>query len=407
MAKPSIIYLCSEFPGISHTFVLREIEALEADGFRIATASVNKPQHLDKFSPAERKLAETTLVFKQTSRPKITRCVAALFFLHPAKALRMARAAWRFGFRGGVKNPKKALGYFLEAALLVRFARRQGIDHVHVHFANPAATVALIASRFGTLHYSLSVHGPDVFHDVTPNLLAEKAREATFVRCISFFSKSQLCRLLPYADWGKITIVRCGIRPEAFPARPAPDHTVKQLLCVGRLTRNKGQHVLMEACALLRDRNRLFHLTMAGDGEDRPSLEQLVHRLGLVHHVTFTGALGQDAVKALYRETDLFVLPSFAEGVPVVLMEAMAMEIPVISTRIAGIPELITSETDGLLVPPADARLLTEAILRLLDDPTLARRLGEQGRKKVLAQYHLDDNCRRLVSLFNSAGKNT
>lgn len=288
----------------------------------------------------------------------------------------------------------------MEAVLLVDMARKQNVRHVHVHFANPAATVALIASRSGAFQYSISIHGPDVFYNIETTLLTEKIAAASFVRCISHYCKSQLCRLIPFADWSKLGIVRCGINPEVFRPRPVPNNKIPQLLCVGRLTRNKGQHILVDACARLKKAAIPFHLTFVGDGEDRESLQRQVSISGLEKEITFTGALGQDQVRAMYTTADIFILPSFAEGVPVVLMEAMAMEIPVISTRITGIPELIDSGKDGILVTPGNPEELFKKIKFLMEESLLRSRLGKQAREKVMADYDLAANCKALVNLF-------
>jgi colanic acid/amylovoran biosynthesis glycosyltransferase len=405
--KPKLIYFCSEFPGISHTFIFREIEMLIENGFEILTASVNLPHHLEKMSGREQTLSAQTVYLKKAPFSEIARAIFVGFFRSPLKMVAMAHGAVTLTLIKGPKSLKKALGYFIEAVLLVNAAQKQKVRHVHVHFANPAATVALIASRSGAFQYSLSIHGPDVFYNTETNLLTEKVVEATFVRCISHYCRSQLCRLIPFEDWPKLTIVRCGVDPGVFTPRPVPGNKIPQLLCVGRLTRNKGQHILIEACTRLKDSATPFHVTFVGDGEDRASLERQVSISGLEKEVTFTGAMGQDGVKAIYRTADLFILPSFAEGVPVVLMEAMAMEIPVISTCINGIPELIDSGDNGILVSPGDAEALFLKIKLLIEEPLLRARMGQQARRKVEEAYNLSTNCNQLVSLFEQVLENT
>lgn len=395
-----LIYLCSELPGISHTFVLREIETLRQSDFEISTVSVNPPRHLHRMTPPEKQLAAETLYLKKTSFKKLLQVLFTMGMTSPGKMMRMAQAALSFYMLKGQKNIKTNLGYFLEAVILVDMALRRKTRHIHVHFANPAATVALIASQSGAVEYSLSIHGPDVFYDVGANLLREKVSGAIFVRCISHYCRSQLCRLTRYHEWSKLSIVRCGIDLDVFSPRPFPSNSPPNLLCVGRLTANKGQHVLIEACALLKKNGVAFHLTFVGDGEDRDSLEDQVKSLDLSENITFTGAMGQDRVKELYASADIFILPSFAEGVPVVLMEAMAMEIPVISTCITGIPELIESGDDGILTVPGDSMALFEKTKLLLQQPQLRIRLGRQARKKIAADYHLENNCRALSAVF-------
>ncbi len=398
--KPKLIYFCSEFPGISHTFIFREIEMLKKSGFEILTASVNLPHHLEKMSDREKTLADQTVYLKKTPSGEIARILFLCFLISPLKMFGMVRAAMALTLKKGPKSFKKAFGYLIEAVLLVNMAQEQKAGHVHAHFANPAATVALIASRSDKIQYSISIHGPDVFYDIETNLLKEKVAAATFIRCISHYCKSQLCRLIPYEDWSKIGIVRCGVDPAIFSPRPVPDNKIPQLLCVGRLTRNKGQHILIEACTRLKETATPFHLTFVGDGEDRESLQRQVSLSGLENEITFSGALGQDDVQATYKTADIFILPSFAEGVPVVLMEAMAMEIPVISTRITGIPELIDSGENGILVTPGDSDALFKKIKLLIEESLLRFRLGKQAREKVMAEYDLATNCQSLVNLF-------
>jgi glycosyltransferase involved in cell wall biosynthesis len=246
----------------------------------------------------------------------------------------------------------------------------------------------------------MSVHGPDVFYNIDPLLLAEKVRRAAFVRCISYYCQSQLMRLVPPALWDKLDIVRCGINPEVFSPHRSLGNGVPEILCVGRLVPAKGQHILLEACNELRKRDVIFHLTYVGDGEDRPSLESLTREFGLTDSVTFTGAVGQHDVHKYYDYADIFVLASFAEGVPVVLMEAMAKEIPSVSTRITGVPELIDDGKDGILVSPSDVQGLADTLQELLSNKVLRRRLGANGRRKIIDKYNLSQNCPFMADLF-------
>lgn len=395
-----LIYFCSEFPGISHTFIQREVETLRESGFEISTVSVNPPRYPEKMRASDKHLATETVYLKQTPLNKTLLTLVLLALQMPIRIIRMAWASTFLAMLKGPRSLKKALGYFVEAALLVHVAQQRNARHIHVHFANPAATVALIASRCGAVAYSLSIHGPDVFYNVDSNMLREKLAGATFIRCISHYCRSQLCRLMPHRDWSKLHIVRCGIDPENFSPRPVPGNDIFKLLCLGRLTANKGQHVLIDACIRLKEAALPFQLTFAGDGEDRSFLEHHASALGLTTVVHFTGAVDQDRVKALYESADIFVLPSFAEGLPVVLMEAMAMEIPVISTCITGIPELVDSEKNGILIPPGNPEMLFEKIKLLMHQPGLRRSLGKQARNTVVAEYDLADNCRRLADIF-------
>lgn len=392
-----LAYLASEYPAISHTFIHREVEALRAAGFGIATVSVRPTAGLERLTPAEQQEAATTLRLLEHPLRNLPPAHLRLLWRHPAGYLRMLAAAFSMARRC---RWTKTFGYFLEAGRLLDWQERQRIRHVHVHFGNPAANVAMLAAASGRSEFSMSVHGPDIFFDVNENLLAEKAEKAVFVRCISHFCRSQMLRLVPYAQWGRFPVVRCGVDASVFAPRPETGNAVPELLCVGRLVPAKGQHILVEACARLARDGVPFHLTLVGDGPDRESLKALVARLGLQERIAFAGALGQAEVRRHYDRADVFVLPSFAEGVPVVLMEAMAKEVPVVSTVIAGIPELIESGTDGLLVPPADPEALAAAVAGLLADPARRRELGRRGREKVLRLYDLSTNGAALAEMF-------
>jgi glycosyltransferase involved in cell wall biosynthesis len=401
MTRNIVAYLCSEYPAISHTFIYREIESLRRAGMTVHTASIHRPEKLDLMTTAEREEAANTLVV--LSQPAAAIIGAHLHCLtkNPGGYLKMAADAFRLLFTGP-KNLVKAAAYFAEAGILLRWAHRHGITHIHEHFGNPTALVAMLMKRYGSVTFSISVHGPDIFYTVDSAMLPDKVREASFVRCISHYCRSQIMRISEVERWDRFHIVRCGIDPELYTPRPEPGNAVAELLCVGRLTPAKGQHILIEACAMLSKAGVPFHLTFVGDGPDRESLKSYAQSVGLESKITFTGALGQDKVRGHYDRADIFVLASFAEGVPVVLMEAMAKEIPVISTRITGIPELIEHEADGLLAVPGDPGDLARQIRTLLENPDLRLRYGKAGRQKVIAMYNQHQNNDLLVEHFKN-----
>ncbi len=399
--SPTIAYLSSEYPALSHTFIEREITALRESGHPVCTASIRKPSvaHVQRMNEREHREIEQTLYIKHRLFPANAFSIVTELVKHPILSLMTLLASLslsRRGFRSGCK----ALGYTLEALVLRRWLRQRHAKHLHVHFANPAATVALLAVKDLDCDLSISVHGPDIFDNVRDSNLVDKFRAAQRVRVISNYCKSQVCRWMKSDEWDKCHRIRCGISTGVFSPRPDPGNLVPNLLCLGRLVPAKGQHVLLEAVARLRDSGTTFRLTVVGDGPDRQSLERRATELGLAESVEFTGAVGQDEVHRYYDCADIFVLPSFAEGVPVVLMEAMAKEIPVISTRITGIPELIQHDRSGLLVSAADAQALADAIQRLIDDPELRKRLGAEGRKKVLDEYDLEKNIQGMIEFF-------
>jgi len=397
-----IAYLCSEYPAISHTFIFREIESLRRAGMMVHTASVRKPGNIESMTLPEQQEAKRTLVVLAQPILSVASAHAKSLARNPAGYLRMALAALKPAFSGPCK-PIKAAAYFIEAGILLDWLHGLGISHVHEHFGNPTAIVAMLMKTYGGISYSLSIHGPDVFYQVDSAMLEEKVRHASFVRCISHYCRSQVMRLSHPSMWAKHHIVRCGVDPERWMPRPEPENDVPQLLCVGRLVPAKGQHILLEACALLKKEGVRFRLTLVGDGPDRPSLERYSREQGLGDSVTFTGVQGQDRVREWYDRADMFILASFAEGVPVVLMEAMAKEIPVISTRITGIPELIDHGRDGLLAAPADTEDLARQIRTLIENPELRRKLGREGRRSVEQKYNQHLNNNTMVGLFHQA----
>jgi glycosyltransferase involved in cell wall biosynthesis len=269
---------------------------------------------------------------------------------------------------------------------------------MHVHYSS---TVGLIAVRLFPITMSVMFHGPDEFNDVAGFRVEEKIKACRFVCAISHYARSQLMKTCDYAEWSKLEVVPLGVDVSVFQARPfraAPEPF--RIVCAGRLAPVKGQHVLIATLDILVHRGKNAALHLAGSGPDRQSLEKDVAVRGLGDRVVFEGLLNQDQLLRLYRDADVMALPSFAEGVPVVLMEAMAMEIPCVTTCITGIPELIENMLDGLLVPPGDEVALANALELLMEDAELRARIGRAGRQKVLRKYDIRQNGAKLAALF-------
>lgn len=400
-SKRKIAYLVSQYPAISHTFILREVLQLRGLGWNLEIASINDPDRPDNdLTQEERREKTQTFYVKQAGfLGAFSACFRAIF-THPLGFLNglgcvMKLAKWdiaRFCYH---------LFYFAEALLVGSWMERKGISHLHVHFANPASTVGLIASKIYPITFSLTVHGPDEFYDVPGNSLKEKILGASFVCCISNYAKSQLMRLSDPVHWGKLEVSPLGVDPEVFaPADSQKGSEDHSLLCIGRLAPSKGQHILIDAISLLVGRGYKVSLELIGDGPDRKSLEKAVQDKGVADSIRFHGAVNQDGIKQYLTKAEVFVLPSFAEGVPVVLMEAMSMGIPCVSTAINGIPELIQTDVEGLLVPPADAEQLARAISALIEDSALRERLGRAGRQKILEKYCISTNMNGLDQIF-------
>jgi glycosyltransferase involved in cell wall biosynthesis len=391
-------YLVSQYPAFNHTFILREIRSLRQQGFDIEVVSIRDcDRPAQRLTADEREELARTWYVKRLGLGGLLLQAAMVALTRPGGFLGGLALAIRLG-GGDVVRQLRYGFYFLEAVTAARRLHRQGISHFHVHFSS---TVALLMTRIYPLTMSMTIHGPDEFNDPVGFHMAEKVSACRLVTAISFFCRSQIMRFCRPADWDKIAVSRLGVDPSIFSPRPVRGQPQQfELLCVGRLAPAKAQLLLVRACKGLAEDGRQFRLRIVGEGPDRAGLTAEIAQLGLEEKVFLTGALNQDEVRALYRECDLFILGSFAEGVPVVLMEAMAMEIPCVSTYIAGIPELIADGLEGLLVPASDDKALQGAIGRLMDDPQLREQLGREGRKRVMASYDLTRNVRNLGELF-------
>jgi len=397
MKQYRIAYLVSQYPAYSHTFILREIQQLRQFDVSIVVASINLPDRpFEKLTPLEREEAEHTFYIKHQGIFKATTALTQTLFFKPFGLVRGLKQVVKLG----ELDVKRLLfnGFYLVEALLVgQWMRSQQLTHLHVHFATPAASVGLLVKAVFGYSFSFTVHGPDEFYDAPGYNLPEKILAADFIFCISHYARSQVMKLSPIKAWPKFDVCRLGIDPQRFIPQAKTENTgTCHLLCVGRLTSAKGQAILLEAVAQLRQQGISVTLTLVGMGPDQQSLTQYAKTLGISEQVVFTGAVDQDHILAYYQAADIFVLPSFAEGLPVVLMEAMAMEIPCITTAITGIPELIQQGLDGLLVAAADSEGLRQAIAKLVNDPLLRIQLGKAGRLKVLSNYDLYKNTRYL-----------
>jgi glycosyltransferase involved in cell wall biosynthesis len=402
LSAPRIAYLVGEYPAVSHTFILREVAALRAGGLEILTCSVRRtgPEH--HRGPAEKAEAAATFNLLERARNPLHLIGAQVAGLkHPRRYFgTLARA---FGLRGpGLVSAVYQLIYFLEAAVLARHLRDQGVTHLHGHFAQASATVAMLAARLADIPFSFTLHGPADFNDPRLWRLDAKIAAAKFVACISHYCRSQGMLVSPVGDWPKLKIIHCGVEPGRYVGHPAQG---KEILFVGRLAAAKGVPVLIEALPQIRGTHPEAHLTLIGDGPERGFLEDRVRRLGLSDAVTFAGYRSQDEVAEALDRAAIFALPSFAEGVPVVLMEAMAARRPVVATRITGIPELVEDGVSGRLVVPGDVTSLASAISDILADPAAAARMGENGRAKVEAEFDIRREATKLAALFRTGGE--
>ncbi|NJD33531.1 MAG: glycosyltransferase family 4 protein [Betaproteobacteria bacterium] len=401
-SRTRLAYLGSRYPAVSHTFILREVLQLRARGFDIDVASINSPDRdVSDMTPDERQEAEATYYVKLHS---VVGAIAAHLWALQRSAAWLRTLLFALGL-GGWNLRQKVYGifYFTEALMLARWMESHGTTHLHVHFASAAANVALLLKQFAPVGLSLTVHGPDEFYDAPGQWLPEKIAAADFIICIGAFARSQLMHLSPASQWHKFEICPLGVDPDHYaPVRRPAEERPFTILCVGRLTPAKGQRILIDACRKLHQSGRKLQLVLVGAGPDETDLKAAVACYSLESVVRFTGALNQTEVRAWYSLADAFALASFAEGIPVVLMEAMASGIPCVSTRITGIPELIRDGDDGLLVTPSDTDELAAALARLMDDGPLRQYLARSGRARVQQKYNLALNAARLGRIFET-----
>lgn len=393
-----IAYLVGQYPAVNHTFVLREVRYLRAAGFDLRVASVLPcDRAVEKLSDEEREEFAQTFYVKPARTADAVGPHLKTLAERPAPYL-AALARTLFDCLAAPKLAPSTFLYFVEAVVLGRWMLRENVAHVHSHFTS---SVCLIAARVFPVTISLTIHGPAEFEDPVGFRLSDKVRASRLVCAISNYARSQLMRYSDPADWPKIEVSPLGVNPARFaPRRFREDASPFEIVCVARLAPVKAQHVLVAAVDQLVREGRDVRLRLVGDGPLRQSLEHEARERGIESHVSFEGWLGEDEVRRVLAGSDVFALASFAEGVPVVLMEAMAMEIPCVATFVNGVPELIRHERDGLLVAPSDADALARAIARLMDDAELRRRLGAAGRRRVMEQYDLASNTGRLAEIF-------
>ena len=401
-------YLINTYPRGSQTFIRREIQALERmdwDIHRFALRS-DRAALVDPADIAEDARTEHILDFGMGRL-----LVSALGWMarRPLRSLQAAALAMACGAAGaggvpGTGGRLRHLIYLAEAAHLARRCQQLRVVHIHAHFGTNSATVAMLSSMIGGPGYSFTAHGPEEFDAPRALSLGEKVTRARFAVAISSFGRSQLFRWTAPAAWPQVHVVHCGIEPWRFPD-PAPlPAGGPHLVAIGRLSEQKGFTLLIDAIALAVKDLPGLHLTLVGDGEMRGVIEESIAHHGLSRHITLTGWLDETGVREALSAAQALVLPSFAEGLPVVLMEAMAAGRPVIATSIAGVGELVTPQT-GWLVPAGDADSLAQAVANLAALPIdqLAA-MGHAARRRVLARHDIDREAEKLTVLFASKG---
>jgi colanic acid/amylovoran biosynthesis glycosyltransferase len=397
----TIAYLTSEYARAGDTFIRREVEELRANGFVVHTFSIRRNAAEVVSEEIQREQNSTDYIIEKNLLVLFLALLTE-FFRAPIRVGRAYRRASRIrvkGIKGWIWN----LGYLLEGAYLAHRLRELQVVHLHNHIAENSATVAMIASEMAVVPYSMTVHGPREFFMVSQIGLAEKISRSKFVACISEFTRSQCMAWSVPWEWHKLKIVRCGL-DDRFRDASTSAIQATRFVHVGRLCPDKGQILLVEASSRLVGQGFDFTLEIIGDGPDRAQIERTIKHHKLEQCVILRGWQGNDEVKSSLSRSSVMVLPSFAEGLPVVIMEALAMERPVISTYVAGIPELVRPGENGWLVPAGDVDALVTAMREALETPIeQLQRMGRAGRERVLERHNIKTEVAKLAELFRSS----
>ena len=394
----NIGYMMNTYPATSGTFIRREIHALEAQGVTVKRYAIRRWDE-DLVDPAD--LAEQARTHYLLSG-RAMGLIGTFLLECVTNPLGVARAlgTWTRLIRNAGGRVVHHSAYLMEAVSLRRQARRDGIDHIHTHFSTNSAAVAMLCHRMGGPSYSFTVHGPDELVDPTASSLALKIENAAFVAAITHFCRMTLILAGGMAAWDKIHIVRCGLDLAEFPLDAQPREDNQTLVCVGRLCPQKGQVLIPGAVAALVDKHPDLKVVLVGDGESRSAIEAEIARLGLGGHIELAGWATNAEVRGHISRARALLLPSFAEGLPIVLMEALALGRPVVTTYIAGIPELV-DEGCGWIVPASDQDRLIGALDACLSaTPEDLSRMGQEGRRRVEAAHDQHANAAALKALF-------
>lgn len=403
-----IAYLSTDYPAVSHTFIQREIHALEARGIEVVPITLNRAPEGQLLTDLDRSDAARTFVVKSASAG-VAVTLATTMLRHPLATLRGIRRAFG-GTHGDLTRIRKQLLQFLEALLVWRHCRAERCEGLHAHFGQVPATVAWFTAAFandvqrsGRFTWSVTIHGWHEFVTEDTSRLADKLDAADGVVCISSFTRSQLMRIGPVSAWPKIDIVRCGLDLDDFPFRGdlAPA-TVPTVVITARLSPEKGHLVLIQAVGRLRAAGTDVRVRCIGSGPFEADLRAAAETAGVTDLVEFVGALAPSAVAAALREADVFCLPSFAEGLPVSIMEAMAVGVPVVTTYISGIPELVVNDHTGWVVPAGDDEALATAIASALGSPERDR-IVRKAREAVAAAHDIRRNVVGLEAALRRA----
>ena len=392
-----IAYFTNYYPAVSHTFIRREIRAVEALGVTVFRYALRPDE--DMIDIEDKSEEKRTHYILKSGVSELVRCFIVALLTRPVALGRTIHAAVKMGAHSD-RGILRHLIYVAEATVLANWCRRDTIQHVHAHFGTNPAAIAMFAWQLSGIPYSFTAHGPEEFEKAALLSLDVKLQNSAFAVCVSSFGRSQFMRCSRTDQWPKAVVVHCGV-DGAFLEGSTPPPSAPRLVCVGRISAEKAQILLVAAARRLRDTGITFEIVLAGDGPMRADVEDAIRRAGLQDAITITGWVSGKQVKAEIEAARALVLPSFAENMPVVIMEAMALGRPVISTYVAGIPELIQPGKTGWLVPAGDDAALADAMREALETPPerLAT-MGEAGRRHMIEHHDARKEAAKLKSLF-------
>lgn len=394
-----IAYFINQYPGISHSFIRREIQALERGGAHVLRFAIRPSK--DKIIAREdaEENARTRHIVTQ-GKVTLLAAMARAFVRRPLRAMRGFADAIAMG-RCSEAGLFRHVLYFGEALVLADWLRREKAEIVHAHFGTNAATIAMLAARHARIPFSFTVHGPEEFEKPALISLPDKVAGAAFTAAISKFGASQLKKLSAPAQWPSIDVIRCGIERDFYADAGEVPPAAAAFTCVGRLCAEKGQIDLVDAVAKAAKTRPDICVTLIGDGPMRADIEARIAAHGVADHVRLAGWKTPGEVREAVLASRAFILPSYAEGLPVSIMEALVLKRPVISTYVAGIPELVSHGVCGWLTPAGDVDAIAEALLAALaaDDEDILK-MGEEGRRRVQAMHDIDKEADRLAARF-------
>ena len=396
----------SRFPKITETFILYEILALRRRGYDVRIYPLLRERGQLVHPDAEPLVAEARyLPFLSGS---IVRSHLHFMGRRPRAYFGALRALLQ-GTLGSRRFFAGAIVFFPKTVHAARLMEAEGIEHVHCHFASHPAAAGFVIHRLTGIRYSFTAHGSDLHVD--RHMLCQKLSEASFVVGISEDNRQLIGNECGEQALEKTVVVHCGVDTDVF--GPQSGSRVGQrlrIICVGTLHEVKGQTYLVEACRRLAKAGVDFECRLVGTGPDRPKLERQIEAAGLADRISLLGARTREEIASLLKDADVLVAPSVPtargsrEGIPIVLMEAMSGALPVVASRLSGIPELVEDGRSGVLVAPRDAAGIADALAALARDPARRAALGRAGRETVLRDFDLTKNAARLGALFQ-AGK--